>query len=159
MLLIKKTKVADGYVWFCKSCSREKTCRYGSIFEFLKTLIIKIFKTVQKFSSNRLQNDTRYDLDKSKCTVSDWFTIIREIIQDHLMVNPRILGGLDENGNKKIVEIDESLFFRRKYERGRIRTQQWVLGMIEREKVLLVFFITGQKRIYDTTTYFTIYLT
>ncbi|KAG0435012.1 hypothetical protein DMUE_4933 [Dictyocoela muelleri] len=57
-----------------------------------------------------------------------------------------MLGGLDANGNRKIVEIGESLFFRRKYNRGRIRQQQWVLGMVERDSKLLSFFILLDRR-------------
>ncbi|KAG0442391.1 hypothetical protein DMUE_0300 [Dictyocoela muelleri] len=98
------------------------------------------------FCRNGLQADTVYDLDKSKNTISVWFRFLREIIQDHLLANPRVLGGLDQNGNQKIVEIDESLFFRRKYERGRIRQQQWVLGMVERESKLCSFFLLPNRR-------------
>jgi hypothetical protein len=42
------------------------------------------------------------------------------------------IGGINEDGTPKIVEIDESLFFKRRYHRGRYRSQQWVFGMVER---------------------------
>ncbi|KAG0438449.1 hypothetical protein DMUE_3079 [Dictyocoela muelleri] len=103
--------------------------------------MIKVFKAVHHFCRNSLQNDTGYDLDKSKNTVSKWFANLREIMQDYLLVNPRLLGGLNSSGNKKVVEIDESLFFRSKYERGRIRPQQWVLGVVERDSKLCSFFL------------------
>ncbi|KAG0440780.1 hypothetical protein DMUE_1500 [Dictyocoela muelleri] len=47
---------------------------------------------------------------------------------------------------KKIVEIDESLFFRQKYERGRVRQQQWVWGIVERDSKLCSFFILPNRR-------------
>jgi hypothetical protein len=43
-----------------------------------------------------------------------------------------MLSGLDINGISKVVEIDESFFFRRKYIRGRLGEGQWVFGGIER---------------------------
>jgi hypothetical protein len=47
------------------------------------------------------------------------------------MENREILGGHDDAGNSIIVEIDESLFFRRKYNRGRYTEACWVFGMVE----------------------------
>jgi transposase-like protein len=42
------------------------------------------------------------------------------------------LGGLDEFGIPKVVEIDEILFFRAKYNRGNHTTGQWYVGGVER---------------------------
>ncbi|KAI6650806.1 hypothetical protein LOD99_7857 [Oopsacas minuta] len=43
-------------------------------------------------------------------------------------MNPQPIGG-----SGKIVEIDESKFGKRKYNRGRLLTGQWVFGMVERD--------------------------
>ena len=48
-----------------------------------------------------------------------------------------MIGGLDFNDDgeitPKIVEIDESKFFRRKYHRGRWREGHWVFGALKEE--------------------------
>jgi hypothetical protein len=43
-----------------------------------------------------------------------------------------MLGGRDEFGIPKVVEIDESLFFRAKYNRGNHTIGQWYVGGVER---------------------------
>lgn len=42
------------------------------------------------------------------------------------------IGGIDENGEAIVVEIDESLFFQRKYHRGANKPGKWVFGRVER---------------------------
>ncbi|KAK9722577.1 ISXO2-like transposase domain [Popillia japonica] len=54
------------------------------------------------------------------------FTLIHRL---KLMV---IIGGLNEDLTTKVVEIDESKFFHRKYHRGQWREGHWVFGGIER---------------------------
>ena len=46
--------------------------------------------------------------------------------------NEIILGGITDTGHRSIVVIDESVFFKRKYNRGRIQNNQWFIGGIER---------------------------
>lgn len=61
-----------------------------------------------------------------------WCSMCREAIGFFTSENIVPIGGVNEDNSSKIVEIDESLFLRRKYNRGRILNNQWYVGGIER---------------------------
>jgi len=65
----------------------------------------------------------------SKETIYDWLTYFREIQLEELIRNST--GKTGSSGYK--VEIDESKFGKRKYNRGRVIEGQWVVGGICRE--------------------------
>jgi hypothetical protein len=67
------------------------------------------------YSQKDLAHDTRIGDTASHTT---WYSFFREVCEGYLIDNPLIIGGLDDVGNSKIVEIDESKFFHRKYHRG-----------------------------------------
>ena len=68
------------------------------------------------------------ELDIKKTAVVDWNNYLREVCAFTLINNPVVIGGPGTH-----VEIDESLFTRRKNQVGRVLPQQWVLGGICRE--------------------------
>ena len=60
-------------------------------------------------------------------TVVDWYNIIRDICAQYFIDHPAIIGGPGVE-----VEIDESKFGKRKYNRGRQVEGHWVFGGTER---------------------------
>ena len=61
-------------------------------------------------------------------TTVDWNNYMREICAMSILNNPVKIGG-----EGVVVEIDESLFSKRKSNKGRVFKEQWVFGGVERE--------------------------
>ena len=63
----------------------------------------------------------------SNRVVIDWYNFIRDVVAEYFLDHPIAIGGPGT-----IVEIDESKFGKRKYNRGRWVEGHWVFGGIER---------------------------
>ena len=70
------------------------------------------------------------DVD-GKQTITDWSQYCRDVAVEFFLGNPERLGG-----QGRIVEIDESLFARRKYHRGHLVAEQWIMvAMMSQQSV------------------------
>ncbi|XP_068234733.1 uncharacterized protein [Palaemon carinicauda] len=70
----------------------------------------------------------RREIGWTNNTISDWCNFIREVLENYCEVVRKPIGGPG-----KTVEIDESKFGKRKYNKGRTVDGQWVFGGICRE--------------------------
>jgi hypothetical protein len=91
-----------------------------------------MYRWSRDYTHKDFAHEGRIDETASHTTV-DRCSFFREGCEGYLINYPVVMGGLDEDGNSKVVEIDESKFFHRKYHRGQCREGQWVFGRIERD--------------------------
>ena len=87
---------------------------------------------------------TLWQLGLTWHTLVDWGNFIHDVCSEDVRRHPIQLGGLDANGDPIIVEIDESKFFNRKYNRGQWRGALCVLGDRARDRPLRCAGRTGQ---------------
>jgi hypothetical protein len=72
----------------------------------------------------------KHELNIGKTSAINWNMYLRELCAHSFVENPCKIGFILKlilkGGPRSIVEIDESLFVRRKYNRGRLVREQWV---------------------------------
>ena len=128
---LRREKKIDGFTYRCskKNCGFRQSIRHNSYFTDSKLPLGTILKFCY-FWVNRIEsNFIKYELQiGSDNTVVDWKNFCREVCVEYLFRSSEKIGGPG-----KIVEIDESKFGKRKYNRGRRVDGVWVFGGIERE--------------------------
>ncbi|KAG0430916.1 hypothetical protein DMUE_5613 [Dictyocoela muelleri] len=99
-----------------------------------------------KYIKGAIFVEIAYELYLDRHPVSSYSDIARESICVYVDQNSDKLGGFDENNFPKVVEIDESLFFKRKYNRGRLTDGQWYIGGIERGKNVFIETVNNRNK-------------
>ena len=134
MELRETSEGTDGYLWRCplRGCGKRCSLRKGTFFENSNLSMGEILSLVYCWAVGMTMSTTATVMELSHHTVIDWFNCLREECTAKLLRlsrEDRMLGGAGH-----IVEIDESLLIKRKYNRGRRRHQhqQWVFGMYDR---------------------------
>jgi hypothetical protein len=119
----------DGYVWSCSKrlCYRKISIREGSWFRSSHLTISQILKLTYYWVYKLPNHFVKFQLDiGSDHTLVDWYNFAREVCTEIIQRNSEIFGGPGIT-----VEIDESKFGKRKYNRGRRVDGAWVFGGIE----------------------------
>ncbi|XP_072943346.1 uncharacterized protein [Epargyreus clarus] len=111
----------------------------GTFFENIKIDLVHVFFLMYAFSrkwsynQSQIINEDPYKENFERClsrvTICDWYNYFRETIVIYQIDKNEAIGKI--GGPGKIVQIDESKFGKRKYNRGRHIEGHWVLGMIE----------------------------
>ncbi|XP_073996546.1 uncharacterized protein [Rhodnius prolixus] len=132
MKLSKQNSAIDKYEWRCRVYSTpshdlRRSVRKGSWFERSKIALIDVLLMTKFFVQKRTQHDVCFELSLSSVSVCDWRSFYREVCMEIVINESSMLGGVG-----KIVEIDESKFGKRKYNRGKHVDGRWVFGGVER---------------------------
>ena len=110
-----------------RPCRKRLSFRDGTFFEKSNFTLKKIIRFIYLWAHELLSVKTaKREFKMSNSTIVDWKQFLRDICAEHFMKNPVQLGGPGIT-----VEIDESVFTRRKYNRGRMVREQWVFGGID----------------------------
>lgn len=121
--------------WYCRGCDDKITVTAGSIFEDARLSIGKVLMLAYSFSRGSYYDEARsaciFDRDDQpipNSTIARWF----ELFRDCLVSAARDLTSNQQIGGPgMVVQVDEALIGRRKYNRGRAMEGTWIVGMID----------------------------
>ena len=123
-------KCDDEVIWRCprRGCQKRISLRANTLFQGSKLPIAVILQLLYWWSKEFQATAAAVEADVSRQTVTLWFSIFREICATRLLSEANEIGGVGH-----VVEIDESKFGKRKYNRGRLRDGAWVFGGLDRQ--------------------------
>ena len=114
----------------CTRCKFKKSIRNNTFFSNLHLSISTILLICWMWCKDFTVKLASEELGLNKSTIIDWYRFCRDILFFHYEN--------DQNSQEKIggvgsiVEIDESVFSKRKYHRGRYVKELWVFGGVNR---------------------------
>lgn len=116
------------YKCSARNCRAKKHIRNNTIFGLARvvpvTLLTVLVAWIMKYPSSVIVRETGL----SRPTVTKLINAFREMLVVWLLENSAKIGGIG-----RIVEVDESAFGKRKYNRGRLTKTRWVVGGIDRD--------------------------
>jgi len=130
MHLVHDSSVSDGLKWRCtnRRCNFKMSLRMHSFFSASHLSISVITEIIYLWVHKCSQEFVMHETGISKRTMVDFYNFLREVCSVILQEHSEPIGGPG-----KIVEIDESKFGKRKYNKGRRVDGVWVFGGIERD--------------------------
>lgn len=153
MMRVEKRKCSDGCRLKChkKDCKKTKSIRVGGWFEGSHLSLRKLLWIAYDWCHEQTNDYAKTNNGRNSCqlsdhTIVDWFQFCRDVCANAILTVSEKIGGPG-----KIVEIDESKFGRRKYNKGR-RDGVWVFRGVEHGSNKL-FLLTVPDRTKETLTH------
>lgn len=124
--------------WFCGQCNDRKPVFAGSIFDDAHLPIQKILMLAYSFATSTTYEDAKrncifhsQDPEITNQTIASYYDTFRQIVgqdcQEQIAIGSKI------GGPGKIVQVDEAMLGKRKYNRGLLFPGTWVFGMIDED--------------------------
>jgi hypothetical protein len=128
-MLERTSRVRDGIMFECckRTCRRSKSIRAGSFFDQSRLTLCECMLFLHLWSRNYSEKLICDDFNFSNNTVVDWARFCRDLCVYEFENTDSIIGGPGA-----VVEIDETVVVKRKYNRGRVLRDGWLFGGIER---------------------------
>lgn len=129
--MIKEKAKLNGFIWRCPGCKSKQSILTGSYFANAHLSLTKLAYLCYYWATKTPLSVTKQHLSLSQNTGVDWYQYMRDICSWKLLQEPIRLGGPGV-----IVQIDESLMVKAKYNRRRNLTlpQRWVFGIYDESK-------------------------
>jgi hypothetical protein len=128
--MVEQTKpTGDGTMFVCnrRTCRKARSIRQGSFFEQSKLSLCDAMLFLHLWSKGYSEKLIADDFTFSRPTIIDWSRYCRDLCMLHYESSTQVIGGPG-----CIVEIDETLAVKRKYNCGRMVRDGWLFGGIER---------------------------
>ncbi len=136
-------KRKDSFCWKCpkRGCLSIISMRDGSFFKGSHLKLNEILELSYWWANGASVTRAMHETGHSSRTVVDWYNFHRDVCAQYFLDHPVVVGGVG-----KVVEIDESKFGNRKYNRGRYKEGHWVFGGVERGDTNDVFMVEVNDR-------------
>lgn len=141
-------KCQDGMIWQCRKTiagtrhQTKQSIRHRSIFANKNVSIRDGVYLIYEWAANTSITQASYELNIAEKSVSEMNRAIRTCASHLVAERSRAPMG----GEHSIVEVDEAQVGRRKHNRGRIPSEVWVVGGVERASNPLNCFIEIARR-------------
>jgi len=126
----------EGEFWRCKKsqCRQKRSIYHGSFFADFKLKPNQVLLVVYLWLARSSHKEIMQITGHSDKTITDYLNIFRDFVSDYVSESTQKIGGPGI-----VVEIDESKFGKRKYNRGHRVEGSWVFGGVERTPERRVF--------------------